>query len=107
MKKLLLLAVFATFGFTFQAAEQKTINQKINKVSLHKKAKINKGVRSGNINKKEEVVLKAQNRNLKRTTKVAVADGVVTKREQTKISRMNNNLNKNIRIAKMYPRLMN
>lgn len=100
MKKILFLIAFATIGFTFQATAQKKINHKIDKICLAKNAKINNGARCGTINKKEAAILRTQNRQLTRTTKIAAADGKITRREKAVLTTMNKNLNRNIRIAK-------
>ena len=100
MKKFLFVFALATIGITTQSTAQKIVDRTIQKNSTHKNHKINKGVYNGTINRREERVLKTQNRKLKQTMRCATADHKVTRREAITINNMNNKLNRNIRIAK-------
>lgn len=78
----LIIALFATVSLSAQTIQS---NQRINQ-----------GVRSGELTKKETLHLKKQQHNLKVTKRKAAADGVITKKEKVKIAKKTNRLNKNI-----------
>jgi len=78
----LMIALFATVSLSAQTIQS---NQRINQ-----------GVRSGELTKKETVRLKKQQHTLKVTKRRAAADGVITKKEKVKIAKKTNRLDKNI-----------
>lgn len=85
MKKLMMLLVLGVLSAVSLSAQSSVQNKKIRQ-----------GVRSGELTLKETVQLKKQQQNLKRTKRIAAADGVITKREQRKIATKNSKLNANI-----------
>ena len=93
LKTLLLglaLVVFCAGGFA------QTTKKKVNKRQVVQQKKINQGVKSGEITKKEAVQLQVQQKNINKTKKAAKADGVVTKKEKAIINHKQNKAAGNI-----------
>jgi hypothetical protein len=90
MKKYFILAVLVITTGLLSAQSETTKRQ------VKQKVRIEKGVQSGEITKKEKVKLKQQQQNIKNTKKAAKADGVVTKKEKAIIDRKQDKASKNI-----------
>lgn len=86
----LTMTVFCAAGFS------QTTKKQVNKRQVTQHKKINQGVKSGELTKKEAAQLKAQQRNINQTKKAAKADGVVTPKEKAIIKKKQNNAAKNI-----------
>lgn len=86
----LTMVVFCATGFS------QTTKKQVNKRQVVQSKKINQGVKSGELTKKEAVQLKAQQRNINQTKKAAKADGVVTPKEKAIIKHKQNKAAKNI-----------
>lgn len=80
----------------FAAGFSQTTKKQVNKRQVVQNKKINQGVKSGELTKKEAVKLKAQQRNINQTKKAAKADGVVTPKEKAIIKHKQNKAAKNI-----------
>jgi hypothetical protein len=78
------------------AGHSQTTKKQVNKRQVTQAKKINQGVKSGELTKKEAVELKAQQRNINQTKKAAKADGVVTPKEKAIIKHKQNKAAKNI-----------
>lgn len=81
------LSVLSTFAQSTPRVDQRQENQK---------ARIQQGVQSGELTKKEASELRKQQRHIKRTEKRAKADGQVTGQEKAKLHRKQKRANKNI-----------
>lgn len=93
LKTLLLglgLVAFCASGFS------QTTKKKVNKRQVVQQKKINQGVKSGELTKKEAVQLQKQQRNINQTKKAAKADGVVTRKEKAIINHKQNKAAGNI-----------
>ena len=93
LKTLLLgiaLVTFCAVGFS------QTTKKKVNKRQVNQQQRINEGLRTGELTKKEAVQLEHQQKNIQQTKKAAKADGVVTKKEKAIINAKQNNASKNI-----------
>ncbi len=77
----LTLALFCTVGFA-QTAKPRAV-----KKQTVQKERIKDGVKSGEITRKEATVLRAQQKEIRRTKQAAKADGVVTKKERVIINK--------------------
>lgn len=93
LKTLLLglgLVAFCASGFS------QTTKKKVNKRQVVQQKKINQGVKSGELTKKEAAQLQMQQRDIKKTKQAAKADGVVTKKEKAIINHKQNKAAGNI-----------
>lgn len=79
MKKALLTIGIAV-AFAVAAAAQSTPN--INQRQAHQTHRINEGVQSGDLTRREARTLAAQQRHIQHQKNAAIADGVVTPRER-------------------------
>ena len=89
MKKLIILGAFILTAGLVNAQTQ-----------TNQKQRIAQGVKSGELTKKETKNLVRQQRNIRRTKKVAKSDGVVTKKERAVINGKQRAANRNIRRKK-------
>lgn len=97
MKKLIILGVFVlTAGLVNAQTETKKVNQRQKKQT----ERISKGVKSGELTKKETKKLARQQKDIRKTKKAAKSDGVVTKKEKAVITKKQNAANRNIRRKK-------
>lgn len=90
MKKYFILSLLALT--TALVSAQTTTKQK----QKNQKARIEQGVNSGEVTKKEARQLKKQQRNIRKTKQAAKTDGVVTKKEKAVIDRKQKRASKNI-----------
>jgi biopolymer transport protein ExbD len=97
MKKLIILGIFILTAGLVNAQTQTT---KVNQRQGNQKDRITDGVKSGKLTKKETKNLFLQQRDIKRTKKVAKADGVVTRKERVVIHSKQNSANRNIKRKK-------
>lgn len=93
----------ALMAFSFQSNAQTTKKTVVQK-QVNQNARINQGVRSGELTKAETRQLKKQQRDINRTKKAAKADGVVTRRERAVIHHKQNKASANIAHKKNNPR---
>lgn len=104
MKKttLLALAFLLATGFAITRAQEPQEKPKrdetpaIDKREQNQKARIQQGVKSGELTKKEARRLAAEQRKIKHDEKKAKADGVVTKKEKAKIRQEQKRASKDI-----------
>ena len=97
MKKLIILGTFILTAGLVNAQTQTT---KVNQRQGNQKDRITEGVKSGELTKKETKNLVLQQRDIRRTKKVAKADGVVTRKERVVIHSKQNSANRNIKRKK-------
>jgi hypothetical protein len=97
MKKLIILGIFILTAGLVNAQTQTT---KVNQRQGNQKDRITEGVKSGELTKKETKNLVLQQRDIRRTKKVAKADGVVTRKERVVIHSKQNSANRNIKRKK-------
>lgn len=91
----LLFVFIALFAFTFNTNAQTTKKAVVTK-QVNQNARINQGVRSGELTRAETKKLKQQQRDINRTKKAAKADGVVTRKEKAVIKNKQTNASANI-----------
>lgn len=83
--KLMIIGLFV-FGFTFTSQAQfKKQAPPVVKKSIKQQKKIQHGVKSGELTKKETVKLQRQQRRIFKAKRKAKADGVVTPKEKAKL----------------------
>ena len=93
MKKLILF--FALIGgMAFFAEAQTTL--KVTKKQVKQTARIEQGVASGELTKREARMLKQQQRNIQAEKRMDKSDGVVTRRERAHIRQDQRAANRNI-----------
>jgi hypothetical protein len=97
MKKLIILGIFILTAGLVNAQTQTT---KVNQRQGNQKDRITEGVKSGELTKKETKNLVLQQRDIRRTKKVAKAGGVVTRKERVVIHSKQNSANRNIKRKK-------
>ena len=73
--------------FAFMASQAQTATPVITEKQIEQHKEIQKGVRSGELNKREARRLKARERKIQRDKKHMKADGVVTRKERVKLKR--------------------
>lgn len=96
MKNLIIKTTLA-FGlliFIGQGLQAQSACASKRQVKQHKR--INQGVKSGTLTKKETTNLKLQQGDIRRTKRQAKADGVVTRKEKARIVHKQNKANRNI-----------
>lgn len=91
----LLFVLIALFGLSFNANAQTTKKEVVTK-QVKQNARINDGVRSGELTPAEAKKLKQQQRDINRTKRAAKADGVVTRKEKAVIKHKQNRASANI-----------
>lgn len=91
----LLFVFIVLFAFSFNSNAQTTKKAVVTK-QINQNARINQGVRSGELTRAETKQLKQQQRDINRTKKAAKADGVVTRKEKAVIKHKQNNASTNI-----------
>ncbi len=93
IKVLFIGLFFLAFGMnSIQAQTAPIVKHK----QIKQNKKINHGVKTGELTRKEAAGLKAQQVHINRTKKRAKADGKVTAKERAKIARKQKRANKNI-----------
>lgn len=97
VQKLFLGLVFVLFAM---AASAQTATPKVADRQVNQQKRIVKGVKSGELNKKETVKLERQQRRINRSKKRAKADGDVSRKERAKIHARQNKASRNIKRAK-------
>ena len=97
MKKLIILGAFIlTAGLVNAQTQTKKANQR----QGNQKERIKQGVKSGELTKKETKQVIKQQRDIRKTKKVAKADGVVTKKEKAIIHKKQTAASRNIKRKK-------
>lgn len=94
IKRFILMFV-AIAAFSFYADAQTTKKKVITK-QVNQNARINQGVRSGELTKDETHRLRSQQRNINQTKKAAKADGKVTAKERAVIKHKQTKASANI-----------
>lgn len=94
MKKLTLIITVLFISTTVMAQSVKT--PKINKKQKNQISRIEQGVKSGELTKKETKRLMKQEAKLQKHKRIAKSDGVVTKRERSKLNHEANKLSAKI-----------
>ncbi len=95
MKTKFLLFLFNGMLITGIAFAQ-TVTPKVAKKQANQHARINEGVKSGELTKKEAAALRAREAKLQRDKKIAKSDGKVTPAERAKLNREANRNSKAI-----------
>jgi hypothetical protein len=85
---------FGLFVFVGQGLRAQAACASKRQVKQHKR--INQGVKSGELTKREATNLKLQQCDIRRTKRQAKADGVVTRKEKARIVHKQNKANRNI-----------
>jgi len=91
----LLFVFIAMFAFTFTTTAQ-TTKKAVVKKQVNQDARINQGVRSGELTRAETKQLKQQQRDINQTKRAAKADGKVTAKEKAVIKHKQNHASANI-----------
>lgn len=99
MKIQKLLLGFVLVLFTVSAGAQ-TATPKVKDRQVTQQKRILKGVKDGEVNKKEAVKLERQQRRINRSKKRAKADGDVTMKERAKLHARQNKASRKIKKAK-------
>lgn len=89
MKKTVLVLTILSFGISF-AQQREDFNLK------GEKKRVVNGVKSGEINKSEAVVISKQAEDVKRAENKAKADGIITKNERARIAKQDAQLDRTI-----------
>ena len=97
MKKLIILGAFVLTAGLINAQTQ---TKKVNQRQKNQTERITKGVKSGELTKKETKKLARQQKDIRKTKRAAKSDGVVTKKEKVVINQKQNTANRNIRRKK-------
>lgn len=87
MKKLIVLSIgILVFGLT-SALKAQTVTPRVTTKQVNQQARIQEGVKSGELTRKEAAGLQMQQASVQRHKRVAKADGVVTPRERRSLRR--------------------
>ncbi|PWD97920.1 hypothetical protein [Marinilabilia rubra] len=86
--------IFAVLFTVFSSIDAQT--PVVKKRQMNQQTRINQGVKSGELTKRETVKLQKQQRNVRKTKRAAKADGVVTRGERAVIQHKQNKANRNI-----------
>ena len=87
-------------SFSMIAVHAQKATPKVRKQQVHQQRRINQGVRSGELTRKETRDLKRQQRSINRSKRRAKSDGVVTKGERVRLRGRQRRASKNIRRKK-------
>ena len=93
--KVLIIGMFL-FGFGISAQAQKCGTRSVKKTQIKQQKRIQHGIKSGELTRKEAVGLQAQQVHINRTKKRAKADGIVTPKERAIIGKKQYKASKNI-----------
>lgn len=96
MKKLI---AFTALGFALFMSNQSDA-QNINRTQQHQVSRIKKGVKSGELTRREAVHLKMEQRKIQAMKSVAAADGKVTPKEKRRIKQAQRQAAQNIALQK-------
>ena len=102
MKKSMLLLGFFMISLAINA---QSIIPRSKQICLKQQKSINQGKRDGSLTVKEVRQLKNQKRDVKKTVRIARADGVVTSRERKIIAKKSNRLSRSIARKKNNPQV--
>jgi len=94
MKKLLVVAVLG--ALSLPAFAQLNSTPRIDQRQENQERRIEEGVRTGQINRREEARLRAELRDIRRMERRAMADGRISRYEQAQIEQAQNQLSRNI-----------
>jgi hypothetical protein len=90
----LILAFAFIFVCTLNGESQVTPN--LTKTQIKQQKRIKNGVQNNELTRRETIKLSQQQKHIKRSKKVAKADGIVTRKERASIRRQQNNASANI-----------
>jgi hypothetical protein len=96
MKNLIIKTTLAFSLFIFIGQGLQAQSACASKRQVKQQHRINQGVKSGTLTKKEATNLKMQQRDIRRTKRQAKADGVITRKEKATIVHKQDKANKNI-----------
>jgi len=94
MKKL--LVVIALVGLGFALAPAQTATPKVTKRQMRQQERINEGVKSGELTRREQKRLEHQQMKIETDKEKAKSDGVVTPKERAKLKREQDRASRNI-----------
>ncbi len=100
MKGTTIAVALVSLALAASTGMAQTVTQRVTKREVRQQARINQGVKNGELTKREAVKLEAQQAKINRDKKQAKADGVVTPQERAKLTREQNRASKNIYIKK-------
>ncbi len=92
----MLAAAIAVIVLASLSAEAQTRTPKVTERQVNQQRRINQGVKSGELTRREAGKLQAQQAKVQRTKTKAKADGVVTQGERAKIHHQQNAASRNI-----------
>ena len=90
MKKLLLTLIITGLCGIFAGAADAQITPRVDKRQQNQKTRVRRGVRSGELTRRETRNIKRSTTRTRRYEKRAKSDGVVTWRERSRLNRMQN-----------------
>ncbi len=96
MKKLLLTLVIAGLCSVFAGAADAQQTPRVDRRQQNQKTRFRRGVKSGEITRREAKSIKRSTERTRRYEKRAKSDGVVTWRERTRMNRMQNRTSQKI-----------
>lgn len=91
-----LVALLTTILLAGSIAAAQTATPKVTERQVNQQKRIQQGVKSGELTKKEAVRLQTQQARIQATKKNAKSDGVVTAKERAKLNAMQNKASRNI-----------
>ena len=95
-KSLNVVALAVSLLITGSALAQPPSTPVVDARQANQKARINEGVKSGELNRRETARLRAEQRSIRSQEKMAKADGVVTARERAQLRREQNQASRHI-----------
>lgn len=98
MKKTITLLIILVVSLTVVSAQ--TLTPKINRTQKNQQLRIQQGVKSGELTRREARKLENQQRVIQHNKRIAKADGVVTSRERKQIRNEQSRASKNIYLKK-------
>jgi uncharacterized protein HemX len=96
MKRMMTILLALSIGTFFVSAQQQDNTPRVDKREAHQQARINHGVKSGQLTPKEANRLEKQQSKIKSDEAKAKADGKVTPKERAKLTREQNRASRNI-----------
>jgi len=94
MKRIILTAASILFATSWSLAQ--TATPAINQTQQTQEQRINQGIKSGEVTRKEAEKLEAEQAQIQRKKKVAKSDGTVTPKEKAKIKKKQKRASKKI-----------
>lgn len=100
MKGTTIAVALVSLALAASTAMAQTATPRVTKREVKQQARINQGVKNGELTKREAVKVEAQQAKINRDKKQAKADGVVTPRERAKLTHEQNRASMNIYVKK-------